>query len=172
MGSNGHLNGSELSTLTLSENTVPEVWQRLIRYLSEKSPILANQLKLAIQPAIFGPNALAIRFPSGYNHAYEACLTEGNTLRIQDGLQKVTGHPITLRMEMASGGTPGNSQEHSNDSPTNPAAERRKRLMTLPLFKKAGDTLGAQIWHVDDEFNPDAPPKPTTATTEHDPDEV
>jgi hypothetical protein len=28
--------------------------------------------------------------------------------------------------------------------------------MGLPLFKKAGDTLGAQIWHVDDEFNPAA----------------
>jgi len=72
---------------------------------------------------------------------------------------------------MASGGTPGNSQEHST-ARRESSSGAAKRLMTLPLFKKAGDTLGAQIWHVDDEFNPDAPPKPTTATTEHDPDEV
>ena len=26
--------------------------------------------------------------------------------------------------------------------------------MGLPLFRKAGEALGAQIWHVDDDFNP------------------
>ncbi len=52
----------EDSPLLLTESTVPEIWKRLNHYLSEKSPILANHLKLASLPAIFGPNSLAIRF--------------------------------------------------------------------------------------------------------------
>ena len=40
-------------------------------------------------------------------------------------------------------------------------------MMGLPLFKKAGESLGAQIWHVDDEFNPAAPPrKPGAASSD------
>jgi hypothetical protein len=41
----------------------------------------------------------------------------------------------------------------------NPVVERRKLLMTLPLFRKANEVLGAQIWHLDEEFNPAATPK-------------
>ena len=40
------------------------------------------------------------------------------------------------------------------------AGDRKKSLLGLPLFKKASETLGAQIWHVDDDFNPIAPPRP------------
>ncbi len=170
-GSNGHISASELSTLPITETTLSELWQRLIRYLSEKSPILANQLKTAIQPAIFGPNTLVIRFPSGYNHECEACGTEGNTLRIQDGLQKLTGQPITVRLEMVSGATSGSPVQTADNPSVNPAVERRKLLMTLPLFRKASEALGAQIWHVDEDFNPVAPPKPSTTTPE-DSDEI
>jgi len=45
--------------------------------------------------------------------------------------------------------------------------------MDLPLFRKAGEALGAQIWHVDDEFNPAAPPRRPgeTSTPDSDPEE-
>jgi hypothetical protein len=54
--------------------------------------------------------------------------------------------------------------------------------MDLPLFKKAGEVLGAQIWHVDHEFNPlaakppERPPSPeepadSDAPLPSDPDE-
>jgi DNA polymerase-3 subunit gamma/tau len=163
---NGQLIAHEESTLTLSENTLPELWSLLIRNLSARYPILANQLKSAIQPAIFGPNTLVIRFPSDYNHLREACDTEGNTLRIQDGLQQLTGKPVSIRMEVASETTSGSPARTLRNTSVNPVTERRKLLMTLPLFRKASEALGAQIWHVDEEFNPDAPPKPNASASE------
>ena len=46
--------------------------------------------------------------------------------------------------------------------------------MSLPLFRKAGEVLGAQIWHVDDGFDPVAPRgrRPRTQDTDPDTDEV
>jgi hypothetical protein len=55
----------------------------------------------------------------------------------------------------------------------NRSGERRKQLMGLPLFKKAGESLGAQIWHVDEDFNPTTPPQPATdPAPDADPDET
>ncbi len=164
------LTASEESTLTLAENTLPQLWSHLTRHLSAKYPILANQLKQSIQPAIFGPNTLVIRFPSDYNHLREACATEANILRIQDGLQQLTGKHVDIRMEVAAGVISGTTTETNRNTSVNPVTERRKLLMSLPLFRKASEVLGAQIWHVDDEFNPDAPPKTNTSASE-DPEE-
>jgi hypothetical protein len=38
--------------------------------------------------------------------------------------------------------------------------DRKRTLQALPLFKKANEALGAQIWHVDEDFNPVVPPRP------------
>src|SRR5262249_41326887 len=128
--------------------------------------ILANHLKFANSPAIFDPNALEIRFVTEYTHAYEACASEAGTRRIQDALAKGTGQPATVRFELTTG-----------PPPTPPAGpngpDRKKQLMNLPLFRKAGEALGAQIWHVDEEFNPDAAPKQpgTVPTPDAEPDE-
>jgi len=101
-----------------------------------------------------------------YNHLCEACSTEGNTLRIQDGLQKLTGQVVSVRMEVVSGVSSAVADQATRNASANPATERRKLLMTLPLFRKASEVLGAQIWHMDEEFNPDAPPKPSSSITE------
>ena len=46
-------------------------------------------------------------------------------------------------------------------APPQPSApDRKKQLMGLPLFRRANETLGAQIWHVDDGFNPVPVQKP------------
>lgn len=50
-------------------------------------------------------------------------------------------------------------------------ADRKKHLMSLPLFAKASETFGAQIWHVDDEFDPAAKPR-KSGTTETDADDA
>jgi DNA polymerase-3 subunit gamma/tau len=144
--------------LLLTETTVAEIWKRLNRYLSEKSPLLANHLKLANLPAIFGPNSLAIRFTSEYNHDYEACANEVNTRKILDGLQKVTGQAMNVRFELTTEPSPGGSMRAAT-SPAVQAADLRKQLANMPIFRKAGEVLGAQIWHVDEEFNPVAPPR-------------
>jgi DNA polymerase-3 subunit gamma/tau len=169
-GPNGAAIHPEDLPLALTESTLPEVWKRLNRYLSERSPILANHLRLANLPAIFGPNSLAIRFSTSYNHACEACASEGNTRRIEDALHKVTGRPVTIRFELVTGPTTGPVPIAGNPPATQPA-DRKKQLQSLPLFRKANEALGAQIWHVDDEFNPGAPPRPA-ANPETDPDEI
>ncbi|HJZ56909.1 MAG TPA: hypothetical protein VKE74_18210, partial [Gemmataceae bacterium] len=160
---NGTANPPTQSPVPLTEATVPEIWGRLIRYLTDKSPILATHLKVASLPAIFGPNSLAIRFHTRYSQEYDACASEANLDRLQDALRKITGQPLTIRVEPVGGPAPPPRRPES--SPAGPAADRRKRLMELPLFKKAGEALGAQIWHVDDGFNPvsarPAGPQPT-----------
>jgi len=93
-------------------------------------------------------------------------LTEGNTNRIQAGLQQLTGQPIPVRLEMVSGPLAGATVTPASSQSANPAVERRKTLMTLPLFQKANEVLGAQIWHLDEEFNPEAQPKPTSSAPE------
>ena len=61
----------------------------------------------------------------------------------------------------------------TNSSPGSQPADLKKQLMNLPIFRKANEALGAQIWHVDDEFNPVAPPRPTAnPNPEDDPDEI
>ncbi|MDB5312879.1 MAG: dnaX 1 [Gemmataceae bacterium] len=159
--------------LILNEKSLTEVWRQFLRFLTAKSPILANHLKFAHPPAIFGPNSLAIRFHTSYNHAYEACATEFNVQKLQDVLRKLTGQPGTIRIDLVSGPVPVVAKPVVTPAPA-PAADRKKQLMGLPLFKKAADALGAQIWHMDDDFNPNAaPPKPVVPTeTEADPDEV
>lgn len=133
------------------------MWERFSRYSSEKYPILSKHLNNASSYAIFGPNALVIRFPSSYTNARRECESEASLLRFQDALKRVTGQPISVRVEIDRnpnaqplGGTQALAQ-----APT----ERKRSLASLPMFKKASDALGAQIWHVDDDFDPSAPPK-------------
>ena len=147
--------GDVNATLTLSESTLPEIWERVKGYLTEKGPVLAGYLKNANLPAIFGPNSLAIPFDPRYNHAHAACATEANTIRVQDALRRLTGQAVTVKFELKAGLPPTESTH-----PRANAAQTRKRdLMQLPLFKKAAESLGAQLYGGDDDFNP-VPPLP------------
>ena len=65
----------EASTSQLTQSTLPAVWDDFLQYMESKFPMLANHLKFVGSYAIFGPNALVIRFPSGYNLHYDACAT-------------------------------------------------------------------------------------------------
>ena len=154
------------ATLALSAETVQDVWGRLLRFLGDKSPLLAAQLKFANLPAISGPNSLAIRFHSGYNQAYDACASEQNRSRIEDGLQRIAGHPVSIRVDLVAAPTAANGKPEPVAAPANAARDPKKKLMELPLFRKAGEALGAQIWHADQEFNPVAPPPRTLPAAE------
>jgi DNA polymerase-3 subunit gamma/tau len=142
------------------------VWARLTGYLAEKSPLLLNHLKFASSHAIFGPNALAIRFATAYSDAYEACATERNVERVQEVLRLLTGQSVLVRFERVAG-----PALPSAASPTPPsAAGRRKELMQLPLFKRAAEVLGAQLVADDPAFNPAARPATSPRSTDADGD--
>jgi hypothetical protein len=172
---------SEPSTIGLTESTRHEVWVRFLHSVGEKYPILAKHLSFSHSYAIFGPNSLVIKFPSAYSEARADCAAEANVQRIQDVLRRVTGQPVSVRFEIdpsvrtptagtatvnGTNGTHGagtaNGAAGANGSTAGLGVGDRKRaLSALPLFRKASEALGAQIWHVDDEFNPAAPPRPT-----------
>jgi hypothetical protein len=97
-------------------------------------------------------------------------VSEGNTRRIEDALHKITGQSVTVRFELVTAPLAVPAPVASNP-PATPAADRKKQLQSLPLFRKANESLGAQIWHVDDEFNPGAPSRPAT-NPETDTDEI
>ncbi|MFO0826084.1 MAG: hypothetical protein U0792_23710, partial [Gemmataceae bacterium] len=159
---------AEISTLTLTESRLQEVWQRLLVDLSHKSPILASQVKSANSYAIFGPNALAIRFTAEYTHHYQACAGEANTRRIQETLTALLGGPAQVRFECVAAMASGTQPLPNPSGSSNGTTDRKKHLMTLPLFQKASQALGAQIWHVDDDFNPAAPPRGANTTSTSD----
>ena len=148
---------ASLSTVALTESALPDVWARFLQYMGERSPILAKQLSFSSSHAILGPNALAIRFPAVYSDAREACAGESAVQRMQDALKRVTGQAITIRLE-----TDARAEAPNGTLPTvvQQPADRKRSLTSLPMFKRASEVLGAQVWHVDDDFNPVAPPRP------------
>jgi DNA polymerase-3 subunit gamma/tau len=145
----------ELSTLALSDSTVHDVWARFVQHIEQKAPLLAKPLSFSSSYANSGPNALVIRFPVAYTDAKNICGTEASVQRLQDALKRITGHAVAVRTETDT------SAAARPTAPVAPAAlqptDRKRSLGSLPLFKKASDVLGAQIWHVDDDFNPVAP---------------
>jgi hypothetical protein len=127
--------------------------------MQEKFPILANHLRFASSYATFGPNSLAIRFAPGYNLHQDACGNEAGLQRIQESLRRVTGQVVQVRVEVDSRAKGPEQAAATPVATLSQAGDRKKHLQSLPLFKKASQALGAQIWHVDDDFNPVAPPR-------------
>lgn len=159
--------------VSLSELGLPSLWNRVNRHLSDKSPMLASHLKFASLPAISGPNTLVICFQSAYNQAYEVCDREENIRRIEETLERECGQGIKVVCELVTGPASASPQDSNGPPQSAQTGDRKKQLMGLPLFRKAGEVLGAQIWHVDDDFNPIAPARPAAAPDpETDPDEI
>jgi DNA polymerase-3 subunit gamma/tau len=147
------------STIPLTESTLGEVRDHFLRYMQEKFPILANHLRFASSYATFGPNSLAIRFAPGYNLHQDACGNEAGLQRIQESLRRVTGQVVHVRVELDPRAKAPERAAAAPVATLAQAGDRKKHLQSLPLFKKASQALGAQIWHVDDDFNPVAPPR-------------
>ena len=146
-------------TIALTDATLREVWERFTALAHEKAPILAQQLRFASSYAIFGPNSLAIRFPAGYSQPYTACVGEEPTQRFLIILRRVIGADAKIQFELDRHATaPAEPPARTASAP--PVGDRKKSLSGLPLFKKAAEALGAQVWHVDEDFNPAAVPRP------------
>jgi hypothetical protein len=84
-------------------------------------------------------------------------------------LRRITGQTIAVKAELV-GGPPPTQQAKPADSQSSRPTDRRKQLMELPLFRKAGEVLGAQLWHLDEGFNPTVarPTTPAAAIAEDD----
>jgi hypothetical protein len=62
------------------------------------------------------------------------------------------GKPVVVRVDSVGGPNP----EAPKAPPPKlviPAGDRKRALAGLPFFQKAAESLGAQIWHVEEGFN-------------------
>jgi hypothetical protein len=146
----------------LTPETLPEVWKSLLQAVGFAAGI---ELKVA-QPAISGPNILAIRFEPRYNTQRTRCQHPAQLTRIEEALQRIVGASWRVRVESLS-----TAATVSAESAPSPAAEnslvraRRQReelSQRTPLLRKALEVLEAQISRMDEGFGalPDAPGRP------------
>jgi DNA polymerase-3 subunit gamma/tau len=137
------------AALPLSEESLPAVWQAV---LAQAGPMFKGQLEKAGPPAIFGPNALVLRFGPRYNAEREHCSEPTRVQRIEGLLRQVTGHACQLRIESVGSGAVAASPEA--DATTSQPRSRLQRADAAhePLLKRAVDVLGAQVVRMDEGF--------------------
>ena len=152
-------NGQAASEVT--ESSWPQVWEKV---LQEVGLVRAQHLRAVGLPAILGPNTLALRFPSEYSSAYDACASDAGQETIRQTLRRVTGKEWMIRVEKAANSPAANGTA----TPLPARRQTRNELLDLPLFKKATDVLGAQFIKADEGFDPEAGAATEVADGHHD----
>jgi DNA polymerase III subunit gamma/tau len=138
--------------------TLPIVWPEI---LAQAGVMLAGQLQRAGLPAIFGPNALVLSFPSEYNSAYQNCSNPMNLERLHEAIRQRTGQAWKVRLEYQ---VPPVSGVQSNGIHGPAAKPRPQELMKqFPLLQRAMEQLGALPMFIDPGFG--AEPVKQAATT-------
>ena len=146
-----------------AENTaemLPGLWQQV---LNEIGMLLANDLGKAGLPAIFGPNALVIRFPSAYTREREFCQEPSRLAKIETALHRLTGQKWALRVESIAGpvsSAPVPVVEAPAPAPTRLRRTERVEAEKEPLIKRAMDVLGAQVLRAPEGFGTALPVRP------------
>jgi DNA polymerase-3 subunit gamma/tau len=142
---------------SLTPEFLIDIWPQVI---SECGFALTMDLRKG-EPAISGPNALVLRFPAGYNHTVDA----SKQARLEEVIRKVIGPNVVVRLDngpLSTGGPPSaepavRQPPAAVQAPTTKAKRSRSEVAQLPLVKKAMDVLGAQVVHLDEDFDSAAP---------------
>ncbi len=148
------------SVREITAETLKEVWPRV---LSGIGALMANDLVKAGLPAIFGPNALAIRFPAAYNKERDYCQEASRLAKVEAALHRITGQAWTLRVESLAGSAPAvpaPTTEAPKPAPARPPRNNREEAEKEPLIQRALDVLGAQILRLPDGFGSALPVRP------------
>jgi hypothetical protein len=150
LGSNGtHLPPEPASAaVELTGATLTQVWDKV---KIEVGVMLAGELSKAGIPAIGGPRTLVLRFPSGYNHAYEYCREPAKAQRAETALKAATGQDWALRFELTAGPTPVAA------SPPISQRERERRALETPLLSRIVGQLEGRLLKMDEGFGEERP---------------
>ena len=143
---------------SLTQESIAKFWPQVV---SKSGFAIEKELRRA-EVAIFGPNALVLRFPSGYNHSLDST-KQG---RLEDAVRQVFGPNVSIRLDSgtavrsSSAADAGSAESVSGPAPESNASRvkrERNEVVQLPLVKKAMDLFGAQIVQLDEEFASTAP---------------
>ena len=141
----------------LTSENLAAIWEETLGTLGK---MRQDVFKSAGLPAIIGPNALAVRVPADYSAQYAFAASEATIEAVRKVLKKLTGRDCLLKVELLPAGSPRPKPIALPDDappraalPSVPAA-RNQDLMKLPLFRKAAETLGAQLVRVEEGFDP------------------
>jgi DNA polymerase-3 subunit gamma/tau len=155
---NGADTTSHPSRLTLTPESLPEIWPQIIE---QAGMALGVHLRKAHFPAISGPNTLAITFGPSYNHSYERCQEPAQVTSLEGLLRKLTGQTWKVKLELTSAAVDpsASSAPGAEDTETSLARARREKEEALkaPLLKRAVDVLGAQVVQMEDGFKVEPP---------------
>jgi len=134
----------------ITPDSIGQLWREV---LGQVGPMLGSELSKAEIPAIFGPNALVIRFPVGYNSKREYCQQPANIARVEAALRSITGQNYSFRIEVL-GDASLSKVRLPEDADSTQSRYRRQRTeaMNEPLVKRAIEVLEAQLVDVDEGF--------------------
>jgi DNA polymerase-3 subunit gamma/tau len=146
------------SAVELSDASLPRIWDKV---KVDVGVMFAAELTKAGIPAIVGPRTLVLRFPSGYNHAYEYCREPGKTQRLETALKAATGQDWGVRFELTAVPSP---------VPATPAVtqrERERRALETPLLSRIVSHLEGRLLKMDPGFGEPREPADPVEETEN-----
>jgi DNA polymerase-3 subunit gamma/tau len=135
----------------LIDANVVEVWDKV---KIECGMMFSAELSKAGTPAIIGPRTLALRFPAGYNHAYEYCKESAKAARVEAAVRAVTGQDWTVRFDLTAGAAPVQA------APPVSNRERERRAMETPLLSQIVGKLEGRLLKMDEGFGETAASEP------------
>jgi DNA polymerase III subunit gamma/tau len=138
-----------IPTVALDDASLVQVWDKV---KIDVGMMFAGELSKAGVPAIVGPRTLALRFPSGYNHAYEYCRESAKAQRIESALKTVTGQDWSVRFELTVAAAPVPA------APQISQRERQQRALETPLLSRIVSQLDARLLKMDEGFGEERPP--------------
>lgn len=139
----------------LNEATLPQIWSAV---LDKVGGMLAKELRKIDEVAIFGPNALVIRFPARYNFVREQCQDPSRVRQIEQALQAITGKPGQIRIEAKPEEPETSASGASLTRSAVPAVRAGARKKVPRLLRRAMDKLAAQELRREDGFADTEPP--------------
>ncbi|HEX3150032.1 MAG TPA: DNA polymerase III subunit gamma/tau [Gemmataceae bacterium] len=145
LSSNGTISppsAAPTATNLIDANLV-EIWDKV---KIDVGHMFAAELGKAGTPAIVGPRVLVLRFPNGYNHAYEFCKESAKTARVEAALKAATGQDWALRFELVAGPAAAPAK------PLVSAKDRERRALETPLLSEIVSRLEGRLLKMDEGF--------------------
>lgn len=141
---------STKSVNNLQNKNIVQIWPQVLKEVGVSAGLAFSK---AGDPAILGPNSLALRFSANYSHQYEIAANSGSQARLIEAIKVITGEEWIVRVEKL---ISENGQDDSDLSPSASTASRQKEILQHKLLHEIITKLGGQVVRMENGFNPKA----------------